>query len=143
MSDYVNLLVSRNMYFEIINALKGYCTELINYNEVDEIVHIIDYLEDEYQEDIAKQNQEFRQWMDYEDLFYEYMEDLGFKDADGYLNNKGIRAFTNFDKVNKVIENYKEKGSLDILDVKEQFFLILDIMNVLEDLEYKKGVDKK
>lgn len=139
MSDYVNLRVSTSIYNIIINALMSYCDGLNNYGEIEEIVHMIDCLEGEYQRDVAKQNREFQQWMKYEDLFYENMEDLGFRDANGYLNNRGIRAFTNFDKVNKVFEDYKYGGNLDIIDEKQQFFLILDIINALEDLDGDSG----
>lgn len=123
-SSYVTLNLRTNVYGEIIDALMTYCSKLDNYWDMEECVHIIDSLEELYQEDMVKQNKDYEQWREYEKLFNER-----FKNNTGNLNNIQIDEYKNFHKVNRVIEEYKEGGVVDVLDVKQQFCLVLDLIN--------------
>ena len=130
---YVNLSINTGMYQYIMNALMSYVTSLDNYYDIDEMVHIIDILEEDYQKDMYEQNEEFKKWQEYEKLFHERFKDGKFRDDDGNINEKGMNEYINFHEVNKVIEDYKESGALDI-DDEQQFYLVLDILNKMENI---------
>ena len=119
MGQYVTLTLHVHVYDQIIEAIMAYCSNLNDYWDMQDAVHVIDTLEELYHEDMVKQNKESQQWMEYEELFNKYFED-------GNID-------MNFDKVNEVLEDYKEGGTLDILDDKNQFFLILDILNAMNE----------
>ena len=128
MGTYVTLTMRTDMYREIIDDLISYCSNLDNFFEMQEAVHLIDSLEEEYQEDMDKQTIGFEQYQEYEKLFHER-----FKSTDGKLNDIQINEYKNFHKINKVIEDYKEDGALSVLDTKQQFFLVLDLINSMEE----------
>ena len=124
MSQYVTLTLHTHDYDQIIEALMAYCSNLNDYWDMQDAVHLIDTLEEIYHEDIGKQSKESQQWMEYEELFNEYFED----------GNIDMDEYRNFNKVNEVLEDYKEGGCLDILDSKQQFFLVLDLLNAMKDV---------
>ena len=132
MSQYVTLTMKRDMYDEIIDDLMIYCSNLNNYSSMEETVHLIDALEEKYQEDMVKQSMDFQQYQEYERLFEEH-----FKNNGGNLNDVQIDEYRNFHKINQVLEDYKEGEALDILDSKQQFCLVLDIINVMEEVMYR------
>lgn len=131
MSSYVTLSMRVDLFDEIINGLREYCTQLDNYYDMESVVHLIDYLYEEYFKSMEEQDKEFKEWQEYEELFLEHFENEDYLDNDGRINEKGVYEYKNFNKVNKVLENYKEGGSLDILDNKQQFFVVLDILNAM------------
>ena len=128
MSSYVTLTLNTHVYDQIIEALMAYCSDLDGYWDMQDAVHLIDYLREEYDDNMGKQNKESQQWMKYEELFKGYFED-------GNIDNFGMGEYMKFHKVNKVLEDYKEGGTLDILDEKQQFFLVLDLLNVFDSEE--------
>jgi hypothetical protein len=119
------------MYREIIDALMTYCSNLDHFFEMQDAVHLIDALEDEYQYDMNKQNNEYILWQEYENLFKERFKDGEFRDDEGDINEKGMFEYKNFNKINKVLKDYNERGMIDILDSKQNFFLVLDLLNVM------------
>ena len=133
MGSYVTLTMRVGMYQEIIDALMTYCSKLDDYWSMEEAVHLIDALEEEYNENMAKQNKEYQQWQEYEKLFHERFKDGEFKDEEGNINKKGMFNYKYFNRVNKILQNYKEGGVLDILDEKQQFFLVLDLIDIFEN----------
>lgn len=135
MSSYVTLTMRVDLFDEIINGLREYCTQLDNYYDMESVVHLIDYLFEEYFRSMEEQDKEFKEWQEYENLFLERFENPEFLDNDGNINERGIYEYKNFNKVNKVLEDYKESGTLDILDEKQKFFLVLDILNAMEVIE--------
>ena len=132
MSNYVTLSMSTEEYREIIDALMSYVTGLDNYYSIEDIIHLIDALEGEYEYDMAKQNMEYKKFNEYEELFNERFNDENFKDKDGHINEKGMKEYKNFYEINQVLEDYKEGGVLDILDTKQQFCLIFDLINAMD-----------
>lgn len=132
MSSYVTLTMRVDLFDEIINGLREYCTQLENYYDMESVVHLIDYLFEEYFKSMEKQEKEYKEYEKYENLFLERFKNEDFLDDDGKINEKGMYEYKNFNKVNKVLEDYKEGGCLDILDSKQQFFLVLDILNAME-----------
>lgn len=120
------------MYDEILEDLISYCSNLDDYWDMRDSVHLIDALEKMYSEDMVKQNKELQQWNEYEQLFLEHFENDEFRDNDGNINEKGMYEYKNFNKVNKVLKDYIEGGTLDILDSKQNFCLVLDLLNAIK-----------
>lgn len=138
MSSYVTLTMRVDLFDEIINGLREYCTQLENYYDMESCVHLIDYLFEEYFKSMEEQDKEYKEWHEYEKLFLERFENPEFRNNDGNINERGIYEYRNFNKVNKVLEDYKESGTLDFLDEKQQFFLVLDILNAMEVIENER-----
>jgi len=135
MSSYVTLSMRIDTFDEIINDLREYCTQLDNYYDMESCIHLIDFLFEEYFKSMEEQDKELKEWQEYEELFLEHFENEDYLDNDGRINEQGVYEYTNFNKVNKVLEDYKKGGSLDILDEKQQFFLVLDLINVFTNKE--------
>lgn len=133
MSSYVTLTMRVDLFDEIINGLREYCTQLDNYYDMESVVHLIDYLFEEYFRSMEEQDKEFKEWQEYENLFLERFENPEFRDNDGNINERGVYEYKNFNKVNKVLKDYQEGGSLDILDEKQTFFLVLDLLNAINE----------
>ena len=135
MSQYITLSMRIDTFDEMINDLREYCSNLDNYYDMESCVHLIDFLFEEYFKSMEEQDKELKEWQEYEELFLEHFENEDYLDNDGRINEKGVYEYKNFNKVNKVLEDYKEGGSLDILDSKQQFFLVLDLINVFTNKE--------
>lgn len=133
MSQYITLTMRTDTFDRLMNNLRSYCSYLDEYYEMENTVHLIDFLYEEYFKSMEKQDKEYKEWQEYEKLFLERFENPEFRDNDGNINEKGMYEYKNFNKVNKVLEDYKEGGTLDILDEKQQFFLVLDILNAMEE----------
>lgn len=133
MSQYVNISMRTDTFDQILNNLRSYCSNLDEYYEIEDTVHLIDYLYEEYFKSMEEQDKEFKEWQEYEELFLEHFENEDYLDNDGRINERGVYEYKNFNKVNKVLEDYKEGGTLDILDEKQQFFLVLNILNAMEE----------
>ena len=138
MTSYVTLNLRIDLFDEIINGLREYCTQLDNYYDMESVVHLIDLLFEEYFKSMEKQDKQFKEWQEYETLFLEHFKNEDYLDNDGRINEKGVYEYKNFNRVNKVLEDYKEGGSLDILDEKQQFFLVLDLLNAMNYKEEKE-----
>ena len=124
MGQYVTLFMSVTMYRSIIDALMEYTTDLDEFFEIEDVIHLIDALEEEYNEDMAKQNKEFLQWQNRQKLFKEK-----FKDGEGKFEQM------NYYKINNIIEKYKEEEELSMSDEEEQFNMILDILELFKEDE--------
>lgn len=132
MSQYVTLTIRIDTFDEIMNCLRSYSTQLDDYYDIESTIHLIDFLYEEYFGSMEEQDKELKEWREYERLFLERFENPEFHDNDGNINEKGMYQYKNFNKVNKVLKDYKERDSLDILDEKQQFFLVLDILNAMK-----------
>ena len=124
MGQYVNIYMSVTMYRNIIDALMEYTTNLEEFFEIEDAIHLIDALEEEYSEDMAKQNKEYLQWQNRQKLFKEK-----------FKTGEGIFEQMNYYKINNIIEKYKEEEELTIESEEEQFNLILDILEVFKEDE--------
>ena len=133
MSQYVTLNLRIDLFDEIINGLREYSTQLDNYYDMESVVHLIDYLFEEYFRSMEEQDKEYKEWEKYEELFLEHFENEDYFDNDGRINEKGVYEYKNFNKVNKVLKDYIDGGCLDILDEKQQFFLVLNILNAMNE----------
>lgn len=119
MGNYVTLTMTTGMYREIIDDLIEYCSNLNNYWSMEDAVHLIDALEEEYNEDMSKQNKEFIKHQKYEKLFAERNDEFN------------VNKYENFQKINKIFEKYMEDDIISIFDEKQQFYLIMDIINTI------------
>ena len=135
MSQYITLTMRTDIFDEIITDLRSYCSNLDNYYDMESAVHLIDFLFDEYFRSMEEQDREFKEWEKYEELFLEHFKNEDYLDNDGKINEQGVYEYKNFNKVNKVLKDYKEGGTLDILDEKQQFFLVLDLLNAINKEE--------
>ena len=133
MSQYITLTMRTDIFDEIITDLRSYCSNLDNYYDMESAVHLIDFLFDEYFRSMEEQDREFKEWQKYEELFLEHFKNEDYLDNDGKINEQGVYEYKNFNKVNKVLKDYKEGGTLDILDEKQQFFLVLDLLNAIKE----------
>lgn len=131
MSSYVTLSMRIELFDEIINGLREYCSNLDNYYDMESCVHLIDFLFEEYFKSTEKQDKEYKEWEKYENLFLEHFKNEDYLDNDGKINEKGVYEYKNFNKVNNVLNDFKEGGALDILDEKRQFILVLRILDIL------------
>ena len=131
MSSYVTLSMRTDTFDGILNNLRAYCSYLDEYYEIEDVVHTIDFLYEEYFKSKEEEDKVYREWQEYEKLFLERFENEDYLDNDGKINERGVYEYKNFNKVNKVLEDYKEGGTLNILDEKQQFFLVLSILDVL------------
>ena len=66
-------------------------------------------------------------------LTHEKLFEEHFKNNDGKLDEKAINEYRNFNKIINVINDYQYGGTLDVLDEKQKFYLVLDIINAMED----------
>ena len=135
MSQYVTLTMRTDTFDGLMNKLRLYCGYLDEYYEMEDIVHLIDYLYEEYFKSMEEQDREFKEWQEYEELFLEHFKNEDYLDNDGKINERGVYEYKNFNKVNKVLKDYQEGGILDILDSKQNFFLVLDLLNAMNKEE--------
>lgn len=135
MGSYITLSMRTEVFNEIIDDLMLYVTQLKDYYDIESCIHLIDFLHEEYEHDMNKQNREYMNWQKYEKLFQERFENGEFCDDEGGINEKGMYEYKNFNKINKVLEDFKYGGTLDIMDTEQQFFLVLDLINVMRDEE--------
>lgn len=131
MSQYITLTMRTDTFDGLMNNLRSYCSNLDEYYEIEDTVHLIDYLYEEYFKSMEKQDKEYKEWQEYEKLFLEHFENPEFQENDGTINEKGMYEYKNFNKVNNVLNDFKEGGTLDILDEKRQFLLVLRILDIL------------
>ena len=90
MSQYITLSMRIDTFDEIINGLRLYCTQLDNYYDMESVVHLIDYLFEEYFKSMEEQDREYKEWQEYEKLFLERFENPEFRDDDGNIKLKTI-----------------------------------------------------
>ena len=120
MSHYVNLEMSYTTYLRLYEAVEEATMHAKDFDETQERVHLVEYLEDEYQRDSAKQNREFQNWLAHEELF----------------KNKKCYHDEYFYDVESVFEDYIDKKMLkwDISE-KDKFHLICELIDVFKKEE--------
>ena len=103
MSQYINISMRTDTFDQILNNLRSYCSNLNEYYEIEDTVHLIDFLFEEYFKSKEEEDKEFKEWQEYEELFLERFENPEFRDDDGNINQEGMYEYKNFNKVNKCI----------------------------------------
>ena len=69
LSQYVNLDMTYTTYSQLCDAVMEATTHAEDFYEIQELVHLLDFLEEEYQRDLAKQNLDYETWKLHEELF--------------------------------------------------------------------------
>ena len=120
MGMYVTLTIPVSMYHEIVERLQNSASSLKDYFEMEELVQLVEGLEEEYREDMDKQDKEYRLWKKHQDLMWEV--DSGKID---------VETIQNFSKIKSIIENYDEKFKDVKYDI-EEFHFIMEILEVFK-----------
>ncbi|MDO5859607.1 hypothetical protein [Methanobrevibacter sp.] len=121
MSHYVNLEIRYSTYLNLCNAVEETATHAEDFNEIQELVHLVDFLEDEYERDRARQNLDFKTWQLHEELF----------------QNKEIYHHQYFYPISEVLDDYEERKLLEMnISEQDKFHLICELIDVFKnDLE--------
>lgn len=111
MSTYYEILLSHNMFNSLLDAIETGVTHTDDFDEVYNLIHLYDYLEDEMEESRAKHNEQTKKYLEQQKLFIE---------------NKSDNIFE-FHKIKAVLEDY-DLG----LDAETEFHLICNLSEVFK-----------
>ena len=86
--------------------------------EIQELVHLFDFLEEEYERDIQKRNENYKTWRLHEELF----------------RNKETYHHQYFHAVKKVLDKYEDKELFEWnISEQEKFHLICELIDVFKN----------
>lgn len=121
MSHYVNLEMPYSTYLNLCDAVEEAATHADDFNGIQELVHLVDFLEDEYERDSARQNLDYKTWELHEELF----------------RNKEIYHHQYFYPINEVFDDYEERKLLEMnISEQDKFHLICELIDIFKnDLE--------
>lgn len=117
MTEYVNLEMTYTTYSKLCDAIEEATTCAEGFYEIQELVHLFDFLEDEYQRDMAKQNLDYETWKLHEDMF----------------RNNEIYHHEYFFRLERIFKDYKERGLLEWeISEQDKFHLICELIDVFK-----------
>ena len=117
MSQYVNLEMSYTTYSQLCDAVMEATKYAEDYSEIEELVHLFDFLEDEYERDLGKKNKDYKTWRLHEELF----------------RDKKIYHHQYFHSVERIFDDYEENELLDLnISEQDKFHLICEIIDVFK-----------
>ena len=117
MSRYVNLEMNYTTYSKLCDAVEEASIHADGFYEMQDLVHLFDFLEEEYQRDRKKQNQDYEAWKVHEEL----------------LKNKEIYHHQYFQRVKKILDEYGEAELLEWnISEQDKFHLICEIIDVFK-----------
>ncbi len=117
MSQYVNLEMSYSTYSSLCDAVMKATAHTEGFFETQELVHLFDFLEDEYERDRSKQNLDYKTWKLHEELF----------------RNKEIYHHQYFHSVKKVFDEYEDKMLFEWnISEQDKFHLICELIDVFK-----------
>ena len=120
MSYYVNLEMNYTTYMRLCDAVEEAARHAEDFHEIYELVHLFDFLEDEYERDAGKQNKELRNWMKRQELF----------------KNKEIYHGEYFHRLESVFDEYEEDELLEWkISEENKFHLICELIDVFKKEE--------
>lgn len=127
MSQYVTLEMNYSTYNNLLDWLILEASKNINsYDEMDELVHLVNFLEEEYERDCGRRNKEYHRWIEIESLFEDKYEDA--------------KYYLNYTKVDNILKEYEEDDSLEIkISDRDKFHMICEIIDAL--VKEDKGDD--
>ena len=126
MSHYVNIALRIEDFDIIIQSLMNEAVKEETFLDVRKLVFLVDYLQQEYDEDINAQNLALRKWQEYEELYLEYEKDK--ENVPDPIHFMGIR-----DILQKYMGGEAEDGLLDLTDPVNMFSLIIEICEFFLD----------
>ena len=112
MVEYYNIYLSNNIFNEILSAIETAVNHTDDFDEVYELIHLYDYLEDEMEESKDRHEEDTKRYFEQQRLFTE---------------NKLDNIFL-FHKIKSVLGNY----GFD-LDAETEFHLVCDLSEVLHN----------
>ena len=117
MSQYVNLDMNYTTYSRLCDAVMEAASHAEGFFEIQEMVHLLDFLEDEYERDLSKQNEDIKTWKMHEELF----------------RNKEKYHLEYFHRVKKVFDDNIERGLLEWnISEQDKFHLICELIDVFK-----------
>ena len=117
MSQYVNLDMTYTTYSRLCDAVMEAATHAEDFDEIQEKVHLLDFLEDEYERDLSKQHDDIKTWKLHEELF----------------RNKEFYHHQYFHSVENVFEDNIERGLLEWkISEQDKFHLICELIDVFK-----------
>ena len=126
MAHYVNISMKIEDFDMIIQSLMEKTVKEEAFHEVHELVSLIDYLLQEYDEDINAQNFALKKWQEYEELYIEYEKDK--ENVPNPIYFMGVR-----DILQKYMGEDVEDGLLDLKNPVIMFALIMEICEFFFD----------
>lgn len=118
MSENVNLEMTYTTYSNLCDAVEQAATHTKDFDELHMLVHLYDFLEDEYNRDCGRRNLDYKTWLLHEDLF----------------RNKKLHHHQYFYNVKEVLDEYEEKGLLEIkISEQNKFHLICELIDVFKE----------
>ena len=124
MSQYVNLEMSYYTYSNLCDAVMEATAHAEGFFEIQELVHLLDFLEEEYERDRSKQNLDYETWKLHEELF----------------RNKEIYHHQYFYPIRQIFDDYEDKKLLEWnISEQDKFHLICELIDVFKkDLSNSK-----
>ena len=117
MSQIVNLEMSYTTYSRLCDAVEKAATYEEDFYEIQEMVHLVDFLEEEYERDCRKQNMDFKTWQLHEELF----------------RNKEIYHHEYFYDVKNIFDEYEDNLLLEWnITEQDKFHLICELIDVFK-----------
>lgn len=117
MSQYVNLEMSYTTFQELCDAVEEAATHADGFYDIQELVHLVDFLEEEYERDRSNQNQDYETWKLHEELF----------------RNKEIYHHEYFYKIEEIFDDYEDRELLEWnISEQDKFHLICELIDVFK-----------
>lgn len=117
MSRQVNLEMSHYTYQELCDAVERAAEHSKSFDDIRDLVNLVDFLEEEHERDDRKQNLDYQTWKLHEELF----------------RNKEIYHHQYFYNVSRVFEDYEDRELLKWnISEQDKFHLICELIDVFE-----------
>ena len=117
MSRQVNLEMSHYTYQKLCDAVERAAEHSKSFDDIRDLVHLVDFLEEEHERDDRKQNFDYQTWKLHEELF----------------RNKEIYHHQYFYNVSRVFEDYEDRELLKWnISEQDKFHLICELIDVFE-----------
>ena len=117
MLQYVNLEMPYSTYLELCFAVEKATTHTEGFNEIQELVHLVDFLEEEYERDLEKQNCDYKTWRMHEELF----------------RNKELYHHEYFYRIKDIFDDYVDRALLEWnISEQDKFHLICELIDVFK-----------
>ena len=117
MAQYVNLEMNYSTYLNLCDAVEKAATYAEGFNEIQELVHLVDFLEETYERDCSKQKQDYKTWKLHEELF----------------RNKEFYHREYFYRIEEIFDDYVDRALLDWnISEQDKFHLICELIDVFK-----------
>ena len=123
MSSYITLELSYYTFSNLIDFLEKVVQNTDNISELYDLVHLIDFLEEEKMRSEGRHSKETKRWFEQERLFRQ--EDV----------EKDPQMVFLFSKISGVFDRYYEDELLPEMTPQDEFHLIYDIMDAIKKHE--------